>query len=407
MKQTARYAVVVMSVCALTVFGMGFSGGALSTASADTIHIGFSGPLSGGAAKYGNNCLTGLKIAVEDVNKNGGITVGGKKYDLELTAYDDMYKPANTIANVRRMISKNKPIAVYCPHSGGILALEKINEKEGFIISGYTTNIAIISQGNKLVFSVPARGDLAYGVELVKRARDFGSKLAHLTGTHEAGVAWTKIADEAWKKNGGEVVAKDSVNYMGVTDFYPYLTKILNEKPDVINLYGPSEPTAMIVNQARELGFKGGFLLGDQVKLDEMAKFASMENLNNSIGVCPFDMRPLPLAQAFGTRLKKLYGEDYVPTYESAAHYEVVWLIVKAIEKAQNKHDPYKIFAEIQNVLPVGEYATTMRDGIGPHGELLGVTFGMAVKNNKFTEPIALIWGKEFYPPGKTSAWKE
>jgi branched-chain amino acid transport system substrate-binding protein len=407
MKRTVHFAIVIVSVCALTVFGLGLPGNSISLASAETIHIGYSGPLSGGAAKYGNNCLTGIKIAVEDVNKKGGITVGGKKYDLELTAYDDMYKPANTVANVRRMISRDKPIAVYCPHSGGILALEKINEKEGFIISGYTTNIAIISQGNKLVFSVPARGDLAYGVELVKRAMDYGKKMAHLTGTHEAGVAWTKIAEEAWLKYGGEIVAKDSVNYMGVTDFYPYLTKILNAKPDVINLYGPSEPSAMIVNQARELGYKGGFLLGDQIKLDEMAKFASMENLNNSIGVCPFDMRPLPIAQAFGKRLKQLYGEDYVPTYEAAAHYEVVWLIVKAIEKAQNISDPQKIFAEIQDVLPLGEYATTMRDGIGPNGELLGVTFGMAVKDNKFTEPIALVWGKEFYPPGKTSAWKE
>ena len=394
----------VMAVLVITGLWMGEAAAAKWDG---TIYIGYSGPLSGGAAKYGENCLTGFKIAVEDVNAEGGVTVGGKKYELKLAFYDDMYKPASTIANVRRMVSSEKPIMIDCPHAGGILALEKINEREGFIISGYTTNVDIISQKNKLVFSVPARADLAYGVEMVKRAFAVGPRLAHLTGSHESGVAWTKIAEAAWKKLGGQVVATDSVNYMGVTDFYPYLTKCLQAKPDVINLYGPSEPAAMIVNQARELGYKGGFLLGDQIKLDEMVKVAGMKNLENSIGVCPFDLRPLPIAQAFGKRLHQLYGKDYVPTYEAAAHYEIVWMIVKAIEKAQTKDDPYAIFSKINDVLPVGKYATTMRDGIGPNGELLGITFAIAVKDGQYSKPIPLVWGKEFYAPGKKSAWKD
>lgn len=407
MKRNLSGSIFLLAIMAIFAW-MGMGLGEAAAAKWDgVITIGYSGPLSGGAAKYGNNCLTGMKIGVDDVNAAGGITVAGKKYELKLVSYDDMYKPASTVANARRMVSSDKPIMINCPHSGGILALEKINEKEGFIISGYTTNIAIISQKNKLVFSVPARGDLAYGVEMVKEAFKFGPKLAHLTGTHEAAVFWTKTADEAWKKLGGQVVATDTVNYMGVTDFYPYLTKILQSKPDVINLYGPSEPAAMIVNQARELGYKGGFLMGDQIKLDEMAKVASMKNLNNSIGVCAFDKRPLPLAQAFGKRLQKMFGADYVPTYEAAAHYEVVWLMVKAIEKAQTKDDPYAIFGKINDVLPVGKYATTMRDGIGPNGELLGITFAIGIKEEKYTKAIPLIWGKEFYTPGKKSAWKD
>jgi branched-chain amino acid transport system substrate-binding protein len=396
---------VVATMLAITVL-IAWSGTAGAAKWDGVIYIGYSGPLSGGAAKYGNNCLTGMKIAVDDVNAAGGVAIGDKKYELKLVYYDDMYKPANTVANVRRMISSEKPIMVNCPHAGGILALEKINEREGFLISGYTTNIDIISRNNKLVFSVPARADMAYGVEMLKRAFQInGPKLAHLTGSHEAGTAWMKLSDIAWKKLGGQVVASDSVNYMGVTDFYPYLTKLLQHKPDVINLYGPSEPAAMIVNQARELGFKGGFLMGDQVKMDEMVKVASMQNLNNSVGVCPFDMRPLPIAKAFGKRLQQIYGNNYVPTYEAAAHYEVVWITVKAMEKALSKDDPHAIFKKFNEVLPAGKYATTMRDGLGPNGELLGITFAIAVKNGKFTQPIPLVWGKDLYPPGKKSAW--
>ncbi|HOJ51482.1 MAG TPA: ABC transporter substrate-binding protein [Syntrophales bacterium] len=385
-----------------------FTGGVAFCAKWDgTIYFGYTGPLSGGAAKYGNNCLTGMKVAVDDVNAAGGINIGGKKYELKLVYYDDMYKPANTVANARRMVMAEKPILIACPHAGGILALEKINEKEGFLISGYTTNVAIISQGNKLVFSVPPRADLAYGVEMLKKAFSFGPKLAHLTGSHEAGVAWKELSEANWKKMGGQVVASDSVNYSAVTDFFPYLTKIIQAKPDVINLYGPSEPSAMIVNQARQLGYKGGFLMGDQCKLDEMAKVASMANLNNSVGVCPFELRPLPIAKAFGKRLHQMFGKDYVPTFEAAAHYEVVWIVVKAMEKAQIKDDPYAIFKKFNDVLPVGQYANTLRDGLGPNGELLGVTFAIMVKDNQFSKPIPLIWGQDLYPPGKKSAWKD
>jgi hypothetical protein len=82
-------------------------------------------------------------------------------------------------------------------------------------------------------------------------------------------------------------------------------------------------------------------------------------------------------------------------------------MIVKAIEKAQTKDDPYAIFSKINDVLPVGKYATTMRDGIGPNGELLGITFAIAIKGGKYSKPIPLVWGKEFYAPGKKSVWTE
>ncbi len=383
------------------------SGNALAAKWDGAVYIGFSGPLSGGGAKYGENCLTGTKLGVEDVNAAGGVKVGGKSYELKLVHYDDMYKPANTVNNARRMVSSDKPIAIFCPHAGGILALEKLNEREGFIINGYTTNNAVISQNNKLVFMPPTRGDLSYGIEMVKMAFKYGPRMAHLTGNHEAGAAWLKLSEATWKKLGGQIVSSDSVNYMGVTDFYPYLTKCLQAKPDVINLYGPSEPAAMIVNQARELGYKGAFLMGDQIKLDEMERVASMQNLNNSIGVCPYPLWPLASSQAFSKRLVKLYGKDYVPTRETASFYEAVWMIVKCMEKAQSLKDPYAIFNKINSVLPLDKNNPNLRDGIGPSGELLGGTYVVAVKNGKYTKPIPLIWGKELYPPGKKSVWKE
>ncbi len=61
----------------------------------------------------------------------------------------------------------------------------------------------------------------------------------------------------------------------------------------------PSEPTALVVKQARELGFKGGFIVMDQAKMDEMAKVTNgLSMLEGSIGVMPLVNDTRPAAQA-------------------------------------------------------------------------------------------------------------
>lgn len=52
------------------------------------IVIGFSGPLSGPAAEYGQDILYGVEMAVKELNAAGGITVQGKKYTFRLDKLD-------------------------------------------------------------------------------------------------------------------------------------------------------------------------------------------------------------------------------------------------------------------------------------------------------------------------------
>ena len=61
-----RYKPLVI-VVALTVVAACSSGGS----GGDTVTIGFTGPLSGGAALYGRNVLDGLEMAIADINDSG------------------------------------------------------------------------------------------------------------------------------------------------------------------------------------------------------------------------------------------------------------------------------------------------------------------------------------------------
>ena len=104
---------------------LAFSGTALAQ---EVVKIGYSGPLSGGAALYGKNVLMGMEMAANEINAKG-LEVGGKKYKLEIVSLDDKYNPCETAINVQRLIQQHKTPAVLVPHSGGIFAVQAIQRK--------------------------------------------------------------------------------------------------------------------------------------------------------------------------------------------------------------------------------------------------------------------------------------
>jgi len=382
MKKRRGLYLVVALVSVFAVFA--FEG--VKPAMGEVVNIGYTGPLSGGAAKYGRNNLEGLEMAVDEINAAGGITVAGKKYTFKVISLDDRYRPADTVTNARRLVELYKPPFIVCPHSGGILGMLKFNEQEGFILHGYTDNPAVLRLGNKFFVKAPMSMGF-YNSGVIDAGWKHGwRKGALLCGTHEAGKMSEKIFDVLWKDKGGEIVANAPADYGKVTDFYPYLTKVLAAKPDCIFLYGASEPSAMIISTARELGFKGGFILGAQCKLDEMAKVAPLKVLSPSSGVCPVGMMPLPLMQDYSKRHEQKFNT--IPTSESAFNYEVMYIFAEAMKKAGTISDLPKIMAAIREVLPVGKHAVRGIHSIMKEGQFLSGYFAMEVVEGKFASPV-------------------
>jgi branched-chain amino acid transport system substrate-binding protein len=360
---------------------------------ADVVKIGYSGPLSGGAAKYGKNCEAGMIMAMEEINAKGGITVGGKKYKIEVVSLDDRYKPDLTAQNARRMVSLDKALAVFCPHSGGILAMMNFNQKDGFIAMGYSTHPKIVEMGNKLVIRMPP--DIrAYASAFSDKAKERGiKKVAAIPGVHEYAKIWMDIFKEEWAKRGGVLSDVSPADYMKETDYYTHLTKVIAGKPDAILLIGASEPAALIVKQARELGFQGKFILGDQAKLDEMIKVVAIEKLEGTIAVTPLDNRPIKDAPAFTKAYKKRFGEAEVSTFEAASHFESLYILAYAMEIAGTISDVQKIRAAIPKVFPLekrGTLAPTGVFGLRDNGAQLRITYGTEVTGGKWTEPFGI-----------------
>ena len=84
----------------------------MGAASADEIVIGASLPLSGPLAGFGSFQQWGYKRAVDEVNKAGGISIGGTKQMVKLIIRDDKTDPNATASNTETLISRDKVVAM-------------------------------------------------------------------------------------------------------------------------------------------------------------------------------------------------------------------------------------------------------------------------------------------------------
>ncbi len=106
----ALLATTMVAACS----SQGAAGGESGTAqgvTSDTIKIGTTLPLSGGAAAAGQGFRAGLRTAVQEVNAAGGIN--GR--NVELTVLDDGFVAARSVANMRRLGDQERVFAVVSP----------------------------------------------------------------------------------------------------------------------------------------------------------------------------------------------------------------------------------------------------------------------------------------------------
>jgi branched-chain amino acid transport system substrate-binding protein len=315
-----------------------------------TVNIGYSGPLSGPAAFYGERTLNGLKMATEEINNSGGFKVGGKTYKINLIPLDDKYLPNETGANAKRLLQEHKTPIIFTPHSGGVSALQVFNQQDKFIIGAYTSEPKVTESGNSLTVRIPPSYD-GYIKPFTNYAmKRFGKKIAALPTAAQYGKDWSKALLPYWEKSGGKVVYNSSIDFSKDTDFFTIITNALKENPDVLFIGGASEPTAKVAKQARELGFKGGFIIMDQAKLDEMKKVTgSYDVLEGSIGVMSLIHSDAPAVPKFVENYRAKYNED--PGSEAGLNYVAMYAFVEAMKAAGSVEDVKAIREHMQDGL--------------------------------------------------------
>lgn len=311
----------------------------------EILNIGYTGPLSGPAAFYGENTVAGVRMAADEINDAGGFEVNGTNYKLNLVTLDDMYLPNEAGTNAKRLVQEHNTSVVFVPHSGGVFATQVFNEQDNFMIAAYTSEPDILTQGNELTLRIPPAYDQYPGPFVKYQQERFGNRLALLPTATQYGKDWTDELVPVWEGNGGEVVYSGEVDFGKDTDFFPIVTNALNQNPDVIFVGGPSEPTALLMKAARDLGFEGGFMVMDQAKFEEMDSIVSLEVIEGAIGMLPIRDSDAAGAATFINDFEAEYGR--VPTAESAFNYQTLFVIVEAMKLAGTVDDPKAIMAQM------------------------------------------------------------
>src|SRR5262249_41673845 len=153
----------------------------------ETIKIGVFGPMTGGAAGYGQSEREAIELVVEEVNGAGGVL--GKK--IQLLYGDDAGKPEQAVSIVNRFITADEVLMVL----GGIssptsMAVSQVTgqEKVPQIIVAATA-ARITKQNNPWIFrsAVPATklaGDLA---DFLHQKIPKGKRIGAISGNDDFG----------------------------------------------------------------------------------------------------------------------------------------------------------------------------------------------------------------------------
>ena len=363
--------------------------------------IGLTAPLSGPGAGFGQDIRDGIDMAINKVNKDGGITIGDTKYSFKLESADDQMVPDQAEANASRFVLENGINIVWDPTANTISSLEAMNTTSGeeFLIMAYTSIALYIKTPNKLMVTLPPPFTVYFKPWITLAMGNGWKKMAMMQTTGAYGDLWGSNFKTAWTAAGGTIVAETPADYYKETDYSPFLTTALAANPDVIFCGGPSDPTALLIKQARDKGFKGGFIVIDQAKLDVIAKTVPMDQLEGAIGVLPVALgaNTWPYMNTFIKDFQAQYGRD--ATWESAICYTAFYTLTKAMKNAGSVDDVVAIragFATNDAAVMSGDKFPVGYSGINNDtGALLMPGTTTQVKNGAFTQEEMIEWWKQ------------
>jgi branched-chain amino acid transport system substrate-binding protein len=241
-------------ILAILVFVM--AGSAVSMEAADTIKIGWYGPVSGAAAQDGQEGRNGAEVAAEIINASGGIN--GKK--LELVFADDKSDPKEG-ANIATMFVSDKDIiGVAGPfNSSVILAAAPIYNRGKLANVGWGVTSPVITTAGEYIYRVAAT-DALEGDFMSKWILDEGfKKVAIIYENTDYGVGVRDVAREAIKKYGGEVVTEAAYVQGQTKDFGSIIASVKQAAPDAVMCGSIYNEAALVIAQARDLGFEAPF----------------------------------------------------------------------------------------------------------------------------------------------------
>ena len=302
----------------------------------DAIKIGAIGPITGGAAIYGQAVKNGAEIDLEEVNAKGDLKFELKYQDDE----NDAEKSVNAYNNLKdwgMQISLGTVTTQPC-----IAVSTEIDADHIFAITPSASSTDVLGgqpdkNGNitiqrkasmfQMCFTDPNQG--VASAEYIKE-QNLGSKIAVIYNNSDAystGI-YQKFQAEA-DKEGLEIVCVKTFTDDSANDFNSQLSEIKASDADLVFLPIYYTPASLILKQAKAMQYEPKFF-----GVDGMDGILTLENFDKSLAEGVMLLTPFTadaeddLTKNFVTKYKEKFGET--PNQFAADAYDCVYAIYEA-----------------------------------------------------------------------------
>lgn len=312
--------------------GCGNSNAGTESASGDTFKIGGIGPVTGGAAIYGQAVKNGAELAIKEINEAGGIN----GYQIEYNFQDDEMDNEKSVNAYNTLKDWGMNILVGAVTSGCCVAVAAESQNDNlFQITPSGSSVDCIN-GNENVFQVcftdPNQG---VGAADYIGQNNIATKVAVIydsSDVYSSGI-FAKFKEEAASQN-FEIVSEEAFTADNKTDFSVQLAKAQEAGADLVFLPIYYSEASLILKQADSMGYA--------------PKFFGCDGLDGILGVENFDqklaegvMLLTPFAadakddatQKFVSAYEAAYGET--PNQFAADAYDAVYVVKAAAEKCE------------------------------------------------------------------------
>ncbi|MBU6498267.1 MAG: ABC transporter substrate-binding protein [Rhodospirillales bacterium] len=333
--------------------GLGLASLAMAAggAHAETLKVGVIAPLTGGGAPWGVAAKEAATILARDINAKGGLDVGGKKYQIRIIAYDDQYKAATAVAAYNRLVNEDGVKYMLLHTTPDALALKQNVENDKVMaITSSASSQAIDAKTTRMYrTNSPPENYMpplvAWFADHIKQRR-----LALVNPNDELGWGFSKLQESLFKQHGFAIVDNELYE-RSQQNFQPLFTKVLAQKPDVIDLGSvPPATTGLMVRQLRELGYKGLVIKtsGPSPKeILEAAGKAAAEGMIMQLFTDPSNPGYERIAAAY----RKDVGQE--PNEMLLVVYDGFRVFFRAIAASGTVNDTAKVAAAFPKVLPM------------------------------------------------------
>ena len=315
-----------------------------SAAASETIKVGLNYELSGGVATYGQGLTNGIELAIEEINKNGGVL--GKQ--IQVVKVDNKSDNAEAANVSTKLATRDKVVAILGPATSGntkAASPAAIQNKVPLISASATADDVTVDSNGKVreyIFKT-CFSDSFQGVTMANFAfKDLALKNAAvlLDNTSDYSKGLAESFEATFAELGGKVLTEEAYQAKD-TDYKAVLTKIKATNPEVLYVPGYYEEVGLIVKQARELGLNVPVLGADGYDSPKLLEIAGAEALNKVYYTNHYSsMDNAPEVVKFQKAFNAKYGKE--TDAFNALGYDLAYFLADAIERA-GAADPVKI----------------------------------------------------------------